>query len=177
MDEMTRKEKRQARRAERRANRKPFFETKVGGILKGVSSVIAPNLVGALEGVEDISEALKIISGEDSISDETRATLRELALKEYEIEVMDRTSAREREVRVLEAGGSNHLMSVLGWGVTLTFMALVAVTLGLVDLPEDLNKEYFMFGAGAVSSSFMTVLAYYFGSSAGSKQKTNILGN
>ena len=181
MDEMTRKEKRQARRAERRANRKPFFETKVGGILKGVSSVIAPNLVGALEGVEDISEALKIISGEDSISDETRATLRELALKEYEIEVMDRTSAREREVRVLEAGGDNLMMKTIGWTISLCFIGLVASALGFIELPIDIDngpkRDFLMLATGAVFAKMTSVVDYFFGSSMGSKQKTNILGN
>ena len=171
---MTNKEKRQARRAERRANRKPFFQTKAGGVLKGVASIIAPNLVNALDGVDSVTDALGIINGSGE-SEETKIKLRQLTIDQYEIEVMDRSSAREAEVARLEAGGGNHLMQVLGWGVTLTFIALVAVTLGIYELPEDLNKEYFMFGAGAVSSAFMTVLAYYFGSSAGSKQKTNQL--
>lgn len=155
----------------RKKNRKPFFKTKVGGILKGVASIIAPNLVGALEGVKDVQGALAVIADSDE-SEETKITLRELTLREYEIEVMDRASAREREVRVLEAGGNNYLMNVLGWGTTAAFLMVVITGLGIYEMPTEINRDYLMFASGAVVSAFMTVLAYYFGSSAGSKQKT-----
>jgi len=175
---MTREEKkaaRKARRAERRANRKPFFETTTGGVLKGVASIVAPQLVQTLDGAQTVGEALEIIAKNPEISEDTKVTLRELTLSEYEIEVMDRASAREREIKVLEAGGNNMLMSVLGWGVTLCFVLVVVVSLGLIDLPNEVNRDYYLWASGAVSSAFMTVLAYYFGSSAGSKQKTNLL--
>lgn len=176
MDRQERKAARQARRAERRANRKPFFETKAGGVLKGVATIVAPNLVNALEGVDSVTDALQVINGSGE-SEETKITLRELTIREYEIEVMDRTSAREREVRVLEAGGNNHLMDVLGWGVTLAFLGMAGILMGLIPLGETVDREYLLFGAGAVSSAFMTVLAYFFGSSQGSKQKTFQLSN
>ena len=171
----SKKEERRQRRAERRANRKPFFETKVGGVLKGVAGIVAPNIVNALEDVENVTEALQIISDSDGISEDTKITLRELTLREYEIEVMDRTSAREREVKVLEAGGNNMLMNVLGWGCTLAFLAVACTGLGLIEIPSDINRDYLMFASGAIVSAFMTVLAYYFGSSAGSKQKTDLM--
>ena len=170
-DELTRKEKRQARRAERKANRKPFFQTGVGQGLKAVASLVAPNLVTALDKVTNVTEALGIIRSSDE-SPEIKAQLQEFTLAQYELEIKDRVSAREREVRVLEAGGNNYLMNILGWSVSAAFLALVVVTLGIYELPESLNKEYFMFGAGAISSAFMTILAYFFGSSAGSKAKT-----
>ena len=154
--------------------KKPFFKTKVGGILKGVAGIVAPSIVNALESVSSVPEALKVISDSD-ISEETKVTLRELTLKEYEIEVMDRTSAREREVKVLEAGGNNMLMNVLGWGCTLAFLAVACTGLGLIEIPSDINRDYLMFASGAIVSAFMTVLAYYFGSSAGSKQKTDLM--
>ena len=151
--------------------RKPFFQTKVGGILKGVASIVAPNLVTVLEGATDVGEAIKIIGGSDE-SDETKIMLKNLAITEYEIEVMDRTSAREREVKVLQAGGNNSLMNVLGWGTTLLFGMVVLVGLGIITMPENINRDYLMFASGAVVSAFMTILAYYFGSSQGSAQKT-----
>ena len=175
MSKEERRAERKARREARRANRKPFFETTTGGILKGVASIVAPQLVQTLEGAQTVGEALEIISENPAVSEDTKIMLRELTLKEYEIEVMDRASAREREIKVLEAGGDNKLMSVLGWGVTLCFILVVVVSLGVLKLPNEINKDYYLFASGAVSSAFMTVLAYYFGSSAGSKQKTNLL--
>lgn len=195
-----RKEARRQKRAERKANRipllhrlgvkvatntinktfgmekrkKPFFQTRTGGVIKGIASIVAPNIVNALEGVTSIPDAIGVINNA-ALPEEQKVSLREIVLREYEAEVMDRSSAREAEIARIEAGGSNHLMTVLGWGVTITFLMLVAVTLGVYELPENINKEYFMFGAGAVSSAFMTVLAYYFGSSAGSAQKNKLI--
>lgn len=154
--------------------RKPFFQTRTGGVLKGIASIVAPNIVNALEGVTSIPDAIGVINNA-AIPDEQKVSLREIVLREYEAEVMDRSSAREAEIARLEAGGSNHLMTVLGWGVTLTFILMVLVTLGFIDLPASVTESKFMFGAGAVTSSFATVLAYYFGSSAGSKQKNQMI--
>jgi len=169
------KEERQARRAERKKNRKPFFDTKVGGILKGVSKVVAPELVAVLEGAEDVGDAIGLINSSVGTPDETKSTLRELALREYEIDVMDRASAREAEIARLQSGGNNHLMNVLGWGVTICFILVIIVSLGLIQLPAEIDRDYYLYASGAVSSAFMTVLAYYFGSSAGSKEKTQLM--
>ena len=174
MEEQTRKEKRQAKRAARRANRKPFFETGVGKGLKTVAALVAPNLVQALDGVEDVAGALGIIRNSDE-SAEVKAQLQEYTLAQYELEVEDRMSARQREVDVLYAGGNNYLMNVLGWGVTACFIGVALTGLGIVEIPEDINRDYLMFASGSIVSAFMTVLAYYFGSSIGSKQKTNML--
>ena len=172
--EMTRKEKRQAKRAARKANRKPFFQTGVGIGLKTVASLVAPNLVNALDGIETVGEALGVIRNSDEGAD-VKAQLQEFTLAQYELEVEDRLSARDREVRVLEAGGNNMLMNVLGWGVTLCFIGVALTGLGIINIPEDINRDYLMFASGSIVSAFMTVLAYYFGSSVGSKQKTHMM--
>lgn len=161
-------------RMERKKNRKPFFSTKTGGILKGVATIIAPNIVGALEGVTSIPEAISTINN-SALPDEKKVSFRELILREYETEVMDRTSAREREVRVLEAGGGNYLMKVLGWTCSAAFLVVIASALGVYELPENINRDFLMFGAGAVVTAFTQVLNYYYGSSSGSARKNDLM--
>lgn len=174
MEEKTRKEIRQERRAARKAGRKPFFQTGVGIGLKTVASLVAPNLVNALDKVESVGDALGIIRSSDE-SPEIKAQLQEFTLAQYELEVEDRMSARAREVDVLYAGGNNYLMNVLGWGVTACFVGVALTGLGIVEVPDDINRDYLMFASGSIVSAFMTVLAYYFGSSIGSKQKTSMM--
>ena len=149
--------------------KKPFFKTGVGSVLKGVASLIAPGLVNAIDGVENLQGALRVI-GDSTESDEVKIKLRELALEQERIEletfreeVKDLDSAREREYKVLQAGGENTMMKVIGWGVTVGFIAMIASML-LLDIPEK-NQRLFDIGFGAVSGMMGTIVAYFFGSS------------
>ena len=161
-------------RDKNKKERKPFFKTGVGSVLKGVASVIAPRLVTALEGVENVSEALKVIKDSDE-SPEIKAQLQELALTQYQIEVEDRISARQREAAVAASGGSDILFKTVGWGITLAFILVVLAALGVIDVGTD-NTRLFDMAFGAVVAKMTQIVSYYFGSSMGSKQKTNILG-
>ena len=55
---MTKREQRIARRAERRKNRKPFWETGVGKVLKTAGSLISPELVAVVEGASGVGDAI-----------------------------------------------------------------------------------------------------------------------
>ena len=154
--------------------KKKFFETVVGASLKTVASIVAPNLVKALEGVGSVKDALAIVR-ESGESPEVKAQLQEFTLKQYELEVEDRISARSREAAVLQAGGSDVLFKTVGWGITLAFLLIVLYSIGIIPADPDINKDFLMFASGSVTSAFMAVISYYFGSSTGSKQKTNMM--
>ena len=156
------------------AKKKPFFETVVGASLKTVASILAPNLVKALEGVGSVKDALAIVR-ESTESPEVKAQLQEFALKQYEVEIQDRISAREREAKVIASGSSDILFKTVGWGITLAFLLIVLYGIGIIPPDPELNKDFLMFSAGSVTSAFMAVVSYYFGSSIGSKQKTNMI--
>ena len=153
--------------------KKPFFKTRVGGVLKGVASVIAPRLVERLENVKDIGEAIGIIKDSDE-SPEVKMQLQQLALTEYEIEVSDRISARNREATIASSGGNDILFKTVGWGITLAFILVVLAALGVIDLGTD-NTRLFDMAFGAVVAKMTQIVSYYFGSSMGSKQKTSML--
>ncbi len=154
--------------------KKKFFDTKVGSVLKALVGVVAPNLVKALEGVSGVTDALGIIRNSDE-SPEVKAQLQEFALKQYEVEIQDRISAREREAKVIASGSSDILFKTVGWGITLAFLLIVLYGIGIIPPDPELNKDFLMFSAGSVTSAFMAVVSYYFGSSIGSKQKTNMI--
>ena len=67
------------------------------------------------------------------------------------------------------------LFKTVGWGITLCFIGVVAGAIGVWEIPEE-SQRLFDMGFGAVVAAFTQVIGYYFGSSAGSKHKTNIMG-
>ena len=155
--------------------KKKFKDTLVGSSLIGLASVINPALGGVLGGALTIGDAIKSI-GASSATAEQKIMLQEFALRQFEAEVQDRASARQREAIVAASGGSDVLFKTIGWTISLTFLAVVAGAVGLWEVPEEAQRLFDM-GFGAVVAMMTSVVSYYFGSSAGSKQKTNIMSN
>jgi len=95
----------------------------------------------------------------------------ELAQLDFQAKEMD--SARDREVQIATSEFAPTLNKIvtplLALGtVTLTFM-LYAVII-FVDVDEQ-SKDILIYVLGALTSAVTMVLGYYFGSSAGSKEK------
>jgi hypothetical protein len=108
---------------------------------------------------------------------EAQAKLMEMAQKgqlaELEFQAKEMASARDREIQIATsefAPTLNKIVTpVLALGtVALTFM-LYAVII-FVDVDEQ-SKDILIYVLGALTSAVTMVLGYYFGSSAGSKEK------
>jgi hypothetical protein len=108
---------------------------------------------------------------------EAQAKLMEMAQKgqlaELEFQAKEMASARDREVQIATSEFAPTLNKVvtpiLALGtVALTFL-LYAVII-FVDVDEQ-SKDIFIYVLGALTSAVTMVLGYYFGSSAGSKEK------
>jgi drug/metabolite transporter (DMT)-like permease len=67
----------------------------------------------------------------------------------------------------------NVFQYVLGSLIVLGFFVLL-ILLVLLDIPEP-NKDLLNLVVGALIGSFATVVGYFYGSSLGSKEKTDIL--
>lgn len=163
------------------SKKKPFKETTVGKLLIGAVGVVNPSLGSLISGALNPTEAIKNIISDGSLTAEQKAHFKNLAteleIQEFEAEVKDRDSARNREAAITAAGGSNHLQNVIGWSITLSFLGVVLYGIGIIPQQEGIDQNYLMFASGAVTSAFMAVVSYFFGSSIGSKQKTNIINN
>jgi hypothetical protein len=99
----------------------------------------------------------------------------ELAQLDFQAKEMD--SARDREVQIATSEFAPMLNKIvtpiLALGtVTLTFL-LYAVII-FVDVDEQ-SKDILIYVLGALTSAVTMVLGYYFGSSAGSKEKSKQL--
>jgi hypothetical protein len=108
---------------------------------------------------------------------EAQAKLMEMAQKgqlaELEFQAKEMDSARQREVQIATSEFAPMLNKIvtpiLALGtVALTFL-LYAVII-FVDVDEQ-SKDILIYVLGALTSAVTMVLGYYFGSSAGSKEK------
>ena len=156
-------------------NKKKFKDTLVGGGLIAAAGLINPALGGVLKGALNVGDAIKMIGSSDA-SPEDKLNLQEFLLKQHEAEVADRTSAREREANVLAAGGSDILQKTIGWSVAIAFIGMLAAIIGIIDVDlTGVHKDMFNVGFGAVSAKMTSIVSYYFGSSKGSKMKTQMM--
>lgn len=98
-------------------------------------------------------------------------------LAKLEAEYADRDSARKREMAIATSENATWLNKtvtpILALGTVLMSFSLFLVVI-FVDV--DVNsgaKDILIYVLGALNSAMTMVLAYYFGSSVGSKQKSN----
>lgn len=151
---------------------------------KGVLDVVAPTVASALPGPlgpiarKAVSELLDIspeASAEDieaalaAASPETLLRLRELDAQIAQLEMGDRASARTRQ-----AAMRDWTPNILGVVAILGYAGLQYV-LVTQELPPG-NEDLIIRSIGIIEGAFVTVWAYFFGSSAGSKVKTLLNG-
>lgn len=153
----------------------PTVASAVLGPLGGVAVAALGNLLGVSEATQDkIADAIQ--SGQ--LTPEQVGKLKELELeyqenerergfKYSELEFKDRDSARNREIQT-----GDNTNKVLAFTVIGAFIAMVASTLlGYAKVDSVLAGTL----VGYLSAKAEQVLAYYFGSSSGSKAKTELL--
>ena len=102
-------------------------------------------------------------------------------LKEIEMIMADRDSARARETAIATSENASWLNKcvtpILALGtVTMSFALFLVIIFADVDVNSG-AKDILVYVLGALNSATTMVLAYYFGSSVGSKQKSNELND
>lgn len=154
----------------------PAIGTALGGPLGGMASkAVAGALLGDENATEeDIAAAVAGASPDQLLAlkkadQDFQARMKELDIDVEKIHQQDRDSAREREVKT----GDSATPRLLAIGVTLGFFGILGAMLYGI-LPEK-GSEPLLIMLGALGTSFTGVIQYYFGSSAGSKEKTAAL--
>ena len=153
--------------------RKKFGQTTVGKLLKASVGLINPTLGSLIQGDMSVEQVVSSIKNSDAPA-EDKIRAQEMVLEAYEAEVADRASARQREMAALASGSNDILFKTVGWGITLCFIGVIAGAVGLWEIPKE-SQRLFDMGFGAVVAAFTQVIGYYFGSSQGSKQKTELI--
>jgi hypothetical protein len=109
---------------------------------------------------------------------EAQAKLMEMAQKGQlaELEAMGKEmqSARDREIQIATSSAAPMLNKIVTPVLALGTVVLTFVLFGIiifVDVDGD-SKDILIYILGALTSSVTMILGYYFGSSAGSKEKS-----
>ena len=153
----------------------PVLGSALAGPLGGAAAVAIGNAIGLSEATQkDISETFR----EGKLTPEQLASLKalelqyaaqekELGFKYSELEFKDRDSARAREATVKDSVNQN-----IAYFIVVAFVLMVVGTLlGYAVVDSALAGTL----VGYLSAKCEQVLAYYFGSSLGSTEKTRLL--
>ncbi len=153
----------------------PTIATALGGPIAGMAvKAISGALFGHQDATEDdIMSALANPNGDQlaalkKIDADFKVQMKSLDIDLERIAAGDRDSARNMAVAT-----HDWIPRVLAVGVTLGFFGIVAYIL-LFGLPQSGGEALLML-IGTLGSAWTGVMAFYFGSSAGSKAKTDAL--
>jgi hypothetical protein len=158
--------------------KKPFNETKFGQFIKKAGQHVPDVLDVGLNFIGgDIKGSLQSVKNIISGSDSPKASelLEELKLKQYHyleefrIEVDDRKNAREREKEYVKIGKRDYMQVFVSLMVFIPFVYML-IMLFSGEIPNN-NKDLINILIGMVATSFVSIVAYYFGSSKGSRDK------
>ncbi len=112
---------------------------------------------------------------------EAQAKLMEMAqrgeLAQLESHVKEMQSARDREIQIATSDKAPMLNKIVTPVLALGTVGLTFILFGViifVDVDSD-SKDILIYVLGALTSAVTMVLGYYFGSSAGSKEKSQQL--
>jgi hypothetical protein len=154
---------------------KPLKETKLGKFLS------SKGLDHLLEGIGDVVPGAKILDklkdavlgDPDRLSEEDKKEFMEiyrLRLDEFDKQIADTASARNREKEFLAASGHiDWFMTVFGMVIVGCFVYQVVIS-STNTIPEGM-REIFIESRAAVRDIVLAIAAYYWGSSAGSRIK------
>lgn len=162
-----------------KSERKSFFEGSFFQTIKEVAPDIAGGILstaGNLTGIELLTKAGELIDKDPELTQEDKINLLEKLQHEkeiYALEVQDRDSARKREIAFTQSGKRDWFMYVVG-SVGLIVLIIMIYALIWRDIPER-NHDLFVHGLGIIEGVAVSIFAYYFGSSKGSKDKTEML--
>lgn len=159
----------------------PVLGAVVGGPIGAIAGS-AGSMIAAMLGCEDSPEA---VSEELSSNPDALIKLKELEAQEQarlvqwkqaqlNAEIADRDSARERDVAITQAKGSNHRADFLAGMAIIAFVGVLAA-LFKYEIPQGGTRDVIVFSIGHLSSFVKDVYAFEFGSSRG-EQNAKPLG-
>ena len=133
-----------------------FLADKVPHVLDIVGDVLPDK--GALGIVKNI------IDKEPDLTPEEKQQIHNQLVELYKLEVQDRDSARDREVKMIEAGSDDWMMNATGI-IGLSSFVFLIFAIVFITVPES-NAELLIHTTGIVEGIVLSIVGYYFGSIA-----------
>lgn len=139
----------------------------------------APNILNAVGGILPDKGALGIIKNlittDKDLSDADKLELQRLLLDEQELELQDIANARNREIAISTSEHAPLINKIIQPVLALLILGscfLFWYFMLYADIPKE--KEVMIAGiTGSLTTLAMGVVGYYFGSSTGSKAKSD----
>lgn len=154
----------------------PSIASAVGGPLAGMATkAISEALLGKPDGTEEeLAQAATKATPEQLLAlkkaeNDFALQMRELDIDLERIAGADRDSARNREIKT-----KDWTPKLLAGGITVGYFGVLFYML-THGLPTTGGSEAMLVMLGTLGTAFGGVMAYYFGSSAGSKEKTEAM--
>jgi hypothetical protein len=149
----------------------------LGGALGGPLGAAAGSFIAKQLGGGDTKAAEQaILSGDPQTllalkqaEDAFRSHLADLGVEEEKIAADDRANARAREVAL-----KDYTPAILAFAVTLGFFGVLGWMLNK-GIPANAGGEALLVMLGSLGTAWAGIVAYYFGSSAGSASKSDAL--
>jgi hypothetical protein len=155
----------------------PSLATALGGPLAGAATAAVSDAVFGKKDAseEEISEALSRPDSETllRLQEADQRFQTEMATLQVDLEriaAADRSDARTRDIAT-----NDKMPATIGSLVTLGFFGLLTAL--VFYEPPVANSEALYIMLGSLGTAFTGIVTYYFGSSVGSKQKTDLFAN
>ena len=163
----------------------PDLVKAVAGDTAGKVAQAAASAVAAVTGTDDPSEAQRRVEQDPALAAQVRIRLAEIAAEQARAErqadldemkafLVDVGSARTQQVALTQAGSGVQWAPVVVSVIVLGAFSALGLALLLKAVPPE-NKEAALLMLGQVSTFAGAAVAFWLGSSAGSKQKTDAL--
>lgn len=154
----------------------PTIATALGGPLAGVAvKTLSSALLGHEDGTEeDVHSALQNASPEQLAAVKKIDADFKIRMKELDID-LERISAADRDsARKMQTSTNDWVPRMLAFLITIGFFGILTWML-LHGMPQT-GTEALLMMLGALGTAWTGVINFYYGSSAGSKEKNAILG-
>lgn len=153
----------------------PAIGTAIGGPFGALAGKAVQVALGLADGAtqDDMAKALENATPEQLLAikqadNQFKLDMEKLGVDLAKIDAEDRDSARQREIAV-----KDKIPGLLAAFLTIGFFGLLAL-MCFHDIPKE-NAAVLNIMLGALGAGFSTMLAYYFGSSAGAARKDAML--
>lgn len=154
----------------------PTIAQAIGGPLAGMATKRLSEALGfkTTPNKQELEKAIENASPEQWLAikqceNDFTLELEKLGLDRDKLEQLDRDSARNREVAMAKAGKRDTTVPLLAILVTVGFFSLLG-SMFFFSVPEEMRPIANIM-TGSLGTSWTMIIAYYFGSSLGSRKK------
>jgi hypothetical protein len=155
----------------------PVIGTAIGGPFGALAGTAVKVALGLPEDTDEqtMAKAMEKATPDQLLAlknaeQQFKLDMEKLGVDKDRIEAADRASAREREINL-----KDHTPAVLAGGVTCGFFGILTFMCGW-QVPDE-NLQMLNIMLGSLGAAWISIVSYYFGTSAGSREKNRMFLN